>query len=194
MATTLTFAAIAFYVVILAASLSTPLLGSVEPKSPMSRFMQLLLWVGLTLVVIELGALMTVGVVRVVRIPGTTGPEALRIGLLTFVFTAHAIWLFFGLGTLRVPESAVRGPGTLLLGLSTLFAMVCFACTVFLALRAGTAVDAWATTIAVLIGLLGLVPLFLFGVLVIRERSSIQGRRPKKTDGGPSPADGLGPH
>ncbi len=176
MTSTLTVAALVLYIIILVASLSTPLLGALKPDSRASRYMQLMLWLGLTFVVLELAGLTTVSVVRMTRADAITGSTPLRIGLLTFVFTAHAIWLFFGLGTLRVPESAVKGPGTLLLGLSSLFATICFASTIVLALRAGLAAVGWASVAAFVLGTLGLLPLVLFVVLVLRER-----KRPTET-------------
>ncbi len=176
MAPTLTIAALALYIIILVASLSTPLLGALEPKSRASRYMQFMLWIGLAFVVLELAGLTAVAVARVTRTDLITGAVPLRIVLLTFVFTAHAIWLFFGLGTLRVPESAVKGPGTLLLGLSCVFATICFASTILLVLRAGFSAAGAASAAALILGALGLFPLVLFVVLVFRER-----KRPPET-------------
>lgn len=170
-----TMAAIAVYVIILVASLATPLLGTFESDSRASRWMQLLLWLGLTLVVLELGALLAVAGVQVFRFSTNTGVDALRIGLLTFVFTAHAIWLLFGLGTLRGDGAPVRGPGTLLLGLACLFASGSFICTVLLAMRAVGSGSGWASAAALFMGVLGLVPLALFLVLLVRERASVPG-------------------
>lgn len=166
-----TTAAIAVYVIILVASLATPLLGIVNPDSRTSKWVQILLWSGLALVVVELGALLVVALVQLLGFQSNSGVDSLRIGLLTFVFTAHAIWLLFGLGTLRVEGSAVRGPGTLLLGLACLFALACFVSTVLLAIRSIGGAGSLATVGALLIGILGLVPLVLFLVLLMRERA-----------------------